>query len=480
MHDKLLRLYHHLPPPVRPFVATLRGYFLRGWRYGRETDRLIEEARERERWPAERWREWQEGQLALLLRRAAERVPFYREQWAARRRRGDRSSPEYLEHWPILEKEPVRATPAAFVADDRDHRRMLAEHTSGTTGKSITLYRTRETDRRLYALAALRRRDWYGVSRADRWAMVGGRLVTPVAQRRPPFWVWNRAMRQLYMSSYHLAPDLIPLYLDAIAEHRVAYIFGYTSSLHSLALEANRLGRRDIRLRVAITNAEPLYPHQRSTISEAFGCPVRETYGMSELVAGGSECDAGRLHLWPEMGVVEVIDDERPVRPGETGDLVCTGLLTPDMPLIRYRVGDRGALADPDGRCPCGRTLPLLAAVEGRIDDLLYTVDGRRIGRLDTVFKVDMPVREAQIVQEALDHVRVRYVPTGDYTPSTGAELVARLRERMGHVQVTLEAVDEVPRTSAGKFRAVVCAIPPGQRPSSPSTPAASSPAACA
>ena len=96
---------------------------------------------------------------------------------------------------------------------------------------------------------------------------------------------------------------------------------------------------------VAITTAEPVYDYQRDTIAQAFNCPVRETYGMAEIVVTASECAATRLHLWPEVGWVEVMENNESLPDGASGDLVCTGLLNVDMPLIRYRTGDRGALA---------------------------------------------------------------------------------------------------------------------------------------
>ena len=121
---------------------------------------------------------------------------------------------------------------------------------------------------------------------------------------------------------------------------------------------------------------------------------------MAEIVTAASECNHGRLHLWPEVGVVEVFENNEPVISGCPGDLVCTGLLNEDMPLIRYRVGDRGVLQAKPESCSCGRALPILASVEGRIDDVLYTIDGKQVGRLDPVFKDNLPVREAQIIQE--------------------------------------------------------------------------------
>ncbi len=465
LNDRALRVYHRLPSGPRSAAASLWGLYLRSWRYGAGTDRLVAEALDRERWDEAAWRAYRDARLAAILRRAASDVPFYREQWAERRRRGDRASWEQLENWPILEKDAVRANPRAFVADSCRVSGMYRDQTSGTSGTPMTLYWSRKVLREWYALAEARWRVWYGVSRRDRWAILGGQIVAPVAQRRPPFWVWNRGLRQLYLSSYHLAQDLIPFYLDALVRFRVTYVLGYSSSLHELARGALRLGRDDVRLRVAVTNAEPLYAYQGDAIARAFGCPVRETYGMAEAVAAAGECEHGTMHLWPEAGVVEILSARGPAAAGEAGELVCTGLLNTDMPLVRYRVGDRGALAD-SVRCPCGRTLPALASIEGRSDDLLYTRDGRPIGRLDPVFKSELPLIEAQIIQERLDRLRVRYVPAPEFSPSAGRALIQRLQDRMGDIEVVLEAVDAVPRTDRGKFRAVVCALPPGERPS--------------
>lgn len=464
MSDWLLQLYHRLPGGARSLAVSLRGFYLRRSRFGPETESWVQEGLAHESWSLQRMAHWQQEELAKLLQRAATRVPYYREQWAQRRRCGDRASWEHLENWPVLEKEPLRDNPRAFLADDCTVRRMFAEHTSGTTGKPLELWRSRETVRRLYALSEARERRWFGVSYRDRWCMLGGQIVAPANRRQPPFWVWNRGMNQLYMSSYHLAPDLIGYGLDALVRYRIQYVFGYTSSLYALAQELQHSGRPGLKMAVALTNAEPVFDYQRQLIAAAFQCPVRQTYGMSEIVTLATECPAGQLHLWPEAGITEVLDGDRPVPRGTCGDLVCTGLLNKDMPLIRYRVGDRGTLAASDSSCACGRRLPVLAAVEGRSDDVLYTADGRRVGRLDPVFKARLPVREAQIVQETLGRIRVRYAPLPGFTAHSERSIIDRLRARMGQVEVVLEEVAELPRTSNGKFRAVICNLSAGQR----------------
>jgi len=198
-------------------------------------------------------------------------------------------------------------------------------------------------------------------------------------------------------------------------------------------------------MKVVVTSAEPLAANQRAVIAAAFGAPVRETYGMTENVAAASECEAGRLHQWPEVGLMETQDEE----------FICTGLVNEAMPLIRYRVGDRGRLAPETETCECGRTLPVIAGLEGRSSDLLVTQDGRRVFWLNPVF-YGLPVRQSQIVQETLRRVRVRFVPAPDFTEAAGRTVITRLRERVGDLEVVLEPVAEMPRTPGGKVRAVV------------------------
>ncbi len=461
MGDRLLRLYHALPAPLRDAAATMRGYRLRWWRYGPESERLVAEALEHDTWPAERLRAWQEERLAALLHRAATRVPYYRAQWAERRRRGDTASVEVLAHWPVLTKDPLRAHPEAFVADDTPLRRLFPVNTSGTSGTPLRLWRSRQASTAYYALLEARFRRWNGVSWKDGWAILGGQVVVAPDATRPPYWVWNAAMHQLYLSANHVSPQTVGSYMEALAQYGVNHLSSYSSSAAELARLCLAAGKAYRGFKAVITGAEPVLPGQRSVIAEAFGAPVRETYGMVEIVAGSSECAHGALHTWPELGHIEVLEDDAdvPAAAGATGRLVCTGLVNADMPLIRYAVGDRGSLPAPAAPCACGRTLPVMGRVEGRSNDLLIAPDGRRVYWLNPVF-YGLPVHEAQIVQEQLDLVRVTYVPGDGFGEQDATTITARLRDRMGPVRVQLDRVAAIPRGANGKFQAVVCRLP--------------------
>lgn len=460
MARDLVRVFHALPGPAQVAVAGMRGAYLRWMRYGPETDSLVAEAIERQSWTAERWRTWQETQAAMVLVDAAEHVPYYRALWSERRRRGDRSSIELLSSWPRLEKEALREHPHAFVREGRPTRWMVAEHTSGSTGKPLDLWWSRSAARYIYAVHEAYCNLWYGVTRRDRWAMLGGQMVTPASQKVKPFWVWNAPLNQLYMSSYHLSSRFIPDYCDAMIRYSIRYVAGYTSSLYQLALGVLDHGRTDLRLQVAITHAEPVAPHQRLAIERAFGCPLCETYGNAEGVSRASTCAFGRLHAWPQIGVIEAVTGAHGAEPGHTGELLCTGLQNPAMPLIRYAIGDRVQIAGDDVSCPCGARLPVISSIDGRVEDTLYATDGRPVQRFHAIPIGTSSVREMQIVQESLRRIRLRVVTTADFTPADQSRLTERLRERIGDIEIVLEQLTTIPREPNGKFKAVVCRLP--------------------
>jgi phenylacetate-CoA ligase len=240
--------------------------------------------------------------------------------------------------------------------------------------------------------------------------------------------------------------------------------------MHALARGILEGGLEAPRLEVAISNAEPLLAYQRSAIARAFQCTVRDTYGQAEIVCGASECSEGSMHLWPDVGVTEWLRDDadEAVRDGDAGRMICTSLLNTDTPLIRYEIGDRSAFSTNGKPCACGRALPRMRAFEGRTADLMLSEDGVPVGVLDTIFDVDMPIREAQIIQESLRSIRIKVVPAHGFGERHRQSLARGIRMRMGaNIEVPIETVDFIPRTKAGKFQVQVCMLNGRGRPGS-------------
>jgi phenylacetate-CoA ligase len=95
----------------------------------------------------------------------------------------------------------------------------------------------------------------------------------------------------------------------------------------------------------------------------------------------------------------------------------------------------------------------------GRTDDVLFRRDGRRIGRLDGVFKSDLGVIEAQVIQESVDRILVRVVPSDGFSEEARRTLERRLRKKLGDPEIDFELCNEIPRGRNGKYRQFVCKL---------------------
>jgi phenylacetate-CoA ligase len=133
-------------------------------------------------------------------------------------------------------------------------------------------------------------------------------------------------------------------------------------------------GAASLPLRLGLFGGEPWTEAMRGQIERALPLRAVSFYGLSEMCGPGvaAECPARTgLHVQEDHFIVEVIDpgSTQRVAPGTTGELVFTTLTKEALPLLRYRTGDIGCLADTP--CPCGRSTVRLTGLRGRLDDML-------------------------------------------------------------------------------------------------------------
>jgi phenylacetate-CoA ligase len=206
------------------------------------------------------------------------------------------------------------------------------------------------------------------------------------------------------------------------------------------------------------TSAETLFAEQREVIETAFGVPIFDQYGAAEMCVFVGQCREGTYHIHIDYGIIEFLrDDGTPAPAGEEAEIVCTGLINPVMPLIRYRIGDRAVLSDET--CKCGSIFPIVENVLGRIDDVIITPDGKQVGRLSPVFK-GLPVKEVQYIQRDKNSVIVQIVKTEGYTVETEKQSIHELRKRLGNeIAIQLKYVESIPRGEGGKLKSIISHI---------------------
>jgi phenylacetate-CoA ligase len=169
------------------------------------------------------------------------------------------------------------------------------------------------------------------------------------------------------------------------------------------------------------------------------------------------ECGQRRLHVDMEFGIVEV-EVEEESEEWVRGPLLVTGFANDATPLLRYRVGDVGTRSKTP--CPCGRAGDVFIDVDGRIEDYVMTPDGRLVGRLDHIFKEQLDVAEAQVLQQTRDALEVLVVRRPSYDDASERALLKEFRTRLGdQIAIQLRYVDEIPRERNGKLRAVKSAV---------------------
>ena len=448
-------LYAHLPVWAQHGTVSAYGMYWRWLRFGRNfSGPYAKEYRERGAWPAEQMQAWQQEHLRNLLHAAGTKVPYYQRAWNKQEQAAAMAG--RLEDLPLLGKDPIRAQPKAFLRYDMKPWPRLVFHTSGSTGTPIASIWTVEEMRKSMAVREVRSAGWAGVSFRMPRATFSGRLVEPNPESNGPFYRFNLAERQVYFSPFHLRPDTASSYVDALRRHGVQWLTGYAVSYYLLAKFILDQGLNVPPLKAVIAVSEKMTPEMRKVMERAYGCRVYEEYGSVENAFFASECEQGRLHVSPDIGILEILrPDGTPCEAGEAGEVVATCLMREYQIFIRYRVGDV-AMWDP-APCPCGRTMPILKEVFGRIEDVVIGPDGRQMVRFHGIFVNQPHVREGQIIQEDLNRIRVKVVPTNGFGPSDSQDIIRRVQQRLGpSVEVIVEPVDQIPRTAAGKFQAVV------------------------
>lgn len=309
--------------------------------------------------------------LRATVNRVAERVPFYRERFAAAGFRTDQlKTLADLRRLPFTTNSDLRATyPDGLLAVARDEPVRL--HTSsGTTGKPKALFFTRKDIDNAAELIA-RSLVATGITAKDvfqnmmTYGLFTGGLVMHYGAEKVgclviPSGPGSSERQLMLMQDFHVtAVHILPSYALYLANF-----------LEEKGLNA----RRDLCLRKAFVGAEPHTEQTRRRIEEAYNIDVYNSYGLTEMNGPGVafECEqkAG-MHLWEDFFLLEIIDPEtgEPLPDGETGEMVLTSLKREAMPLLRYRTRDITAVEP--APCQCGRTHRRIRRITGRSDDML-------------------------------------------------------------------------------------------------------------
>lgn len=406
--------------------------------------------------PADRIRDWQGRRLRRLLAHCVRRVPFYARLFAERRLRPeDFRGPDDLALLPLLDKDALLERRDEFIASDARRYHSRALQTSGTTGTPLDVLWDRPSN--VMELACV----WRHFS----WA--GYRLGRPFLDIRhhtledaPGGVRWERTCRALRATSTGLGASRAAELAGLLASLRIRFWRGQPGALADLLRALEAAGLAYPKPRGIVSVGAQILPGDRVYLESVAGVPVCDNYGLMEHNVFIGQCPRGGYHIASEYGIVEILkEDGRPARPGETGVIVATGLHNRAFPLLRYVTRDYAVASD--RVCACGRTLPLVERLEGRIDDRVRLRTGERIGGMTWVLYGVKGIRACQMVQDAEDRLDVFVVPTSAFDAEAEALLLRHLAiKTQGQLDVRLRRVERVPHEAGRKFKVVVNLLP--------------------
>lgn len=417
-------------------------------------------------WPAAELAVAQQRALAWLVQWAATQVPYYaNSDWArpAARLLADASAqdparfPEVWRSLPLLTKPAVRALGNQLNAGSvpPGETPLATLSTSGSTGIPVEV-RTTATTRLLWSALTIREHLWFRRDFSRRLGTIRFRSFESRATDGQTLPTWGSPVALLYRSGPSSAMH-IGHSLEELAEWLIRfdphYLLAYPSIMVPLMEAVARQGGRPPSLAEVRLISEPLDPDLQARLSSEWQVRSTDLYSANEVGYIAFRCrEQGNLHVQSESLLVEVLDDAgMPCAPGETGRVVVTSLHNLATPLLRYEIGDYATVGD---ACACGRGLPVLARVQGRVRNLVRTPDGGRywpiaLGRIRGV----QPVIQAQFVQTALDCVELRVVCSRALSAAETEDAVARTRKALRYdFKVSIVPVDAIPRGPTGKF----------------------------
>jgi len=406
--------------------------------------------------------------LRVLLKHAYETVPYYRRIF---RKRGlspsDMQSVDDLLKLPVLTKVDVRKNFRDLMSQGFPRNRLISQK-SGGTGDQVKFYVTKE--QLSWEIAAeYRAYNWAGFRRGDRcfmfWASPIDLSKYNSAAKR-----FTKTLERIFVAdTYVISREVLSRFAYLLGKFNPEIVRGYASSVYMMAKYLLESGVDYVRPRAVITSAETLFDFMRKTIEEAFGCPVFDYYGSREIGALAAECgEHSGYHISAENTVLEFVREDEHVTAGEKGLIVVTSLRNFGMPLIRYNIGDVGSPSDKV--CSCGRGLPLLSSIEGRVSEFMaaYDKQARRVVPVGPVYPVillalmNVPLKSVRVIQESLDKLVVRAVRDQGYSQKHTDFLVGYMHKFLGdNIVIEVEFVDSLPPLPSGKRSSFISKINP-------------------
>ena len=359
-------------------------------------------------------------------------------------------SVEDLAKLPIVDKELLRQNiESVYTLAEKD---AIISFTGGTTGTSLqVLFTTDDFQTRMAYLDAFKMRLGIDPFTA-RKATFSGREFTRgwASKKSQVFWRDNRAYKQRLYSTFDMSDVNLPTYVENLNRYKPSVINGFVSAIYELAQFIKRQNITiEFHVKAVFTTSESLLPHHKTMIEEVFSTKVYDQYSSAEGAPFITECTEGNLHYGMDTGVIETLTTD-------AGDeMLITAFFSHGTPLIRYRIGD--VIQFKDGECACGSTFPLVAEIQGRKVDYLYSPEYGNVSLshlADVIKGLPNCVKNVQFHQDVKDEITLWLNVDRELFDSTARQkIIQAMKYRFGDKMIfNIELKNSIPKEKSGKY----------------------------
>jgi len=396
---------------------------------------------------------YQEEKLRKLVKHAYETVPFYRKLFDKKKLKSDDIRKiDDLQKIPVLDKETLRSNRERLMSTDINEK-IYFRRTGGSTGVPLSIannYSASVVENVLF----YRFLRWMGYQWGDKRLIFWGEPLVESFISRFKKRVSRIIYNEPFVSTFKVNDNLLSNLVLRIKKSPPKILRGYVSSIYLLALKSLELGVK-MKLNAVSPTAEKLFKFQRDKIKEAFGENIFDQYGCGETNSIAFECEKHKgLHVASEHVILELLDERN--QGGNRGKVVITNLDDYAMPIIRYENDDLACWSDE--KCSCGRNLPLLKGIEGRLSGFIQGPNGNKVhgeffthifDGLDIAEKYS--IKEFRIVQEEIDKLRIEFVTKDNLDKKDEKVIRDKINQYLGKMEIEIRKVKSIPMTKMGK-----------------------------
>ncbi|MFT5249012.1 MAG: phenylacetate-CoA ligase [bacterium] len=365
-----------------------------------------------------------------------------------------------IEKIPVTTKIDVRNNLNTFISDEYKIDELINAKTGGSTGVSLNLYFDDLCEQNRNS-AAMRSDMWAGWKAGAKRAALWGNPPTPKTIKEK---IRHHCLdRTIFLDTMSLDDLSMSNFVRQWRKEKPKAVFGHAHSIFIFAQYLNKNKEFDLRPEAIVATSMMLLEHERIVIEQVFSCRVTNRYGCEEVGLIASECEQHQgMHLNIEHLYIEFLDDNgKPVPTGEPGKITLTDFNNKGMPLIRYQVGDIGVATD--RMCECGRGLPLMEHLEGRVADFLLTHSGALVSGISLIERTltNIPgIEQMQLIQKNINELIINRVKALEYSVETDKRLIEEFTVVFGEeVKYVITDVNSIPQEKSGKYRFSICEI---------------------